>query len=115
MAAENVNLTHECCPQHMRKRTIIIIRDKKAEEKGKHKIVNMKSIPNAIKLLLGSTVVTINKLHIYNQKVTTVIIIYHDFLHPPRRGSHVKSDNTRTHTHSHQDTLLSPYMSLDFK
>ena len=26
------------------------------------------------------------------------IIIYHDFLPTPRRGSHVKSDNTHTHT-----------------
>ena len=25
-----------------------------------------------------------------------IIIIYHDFLPPPRRGSHVKSDNTHT-------------------
>ena len=32
------------------------------------------------------------------------VIIYHDFLPPPRRGSHVKSD-----THNHQDTPLSPY------
>ena len=35
------------------------------------------------------------------------IIIYHDFLPTPRRGSHVKSG--KTHTHSHQDTPLSPY------
>ena len=28
----------------------------------------------------------------------TVYIIYHDFLPPPRRGSHVKPDNTHTHT-----------------
>ena len=34
-----------------------------------------------------------------------VIIIYHDFLPTPRRGSHVKSDKT----HTHQDTPLSPY------
>ena len=34
-----------------------------------------------------------------------IIIIYHDFLPPPMRGSHVKSDNT----HSHQHTHLSPY------
>ena len=34
-------------------------------------------------------------------------IIYHDFLPTPRRGSHVKSG--KTHTHSHQDTPLSPY------
>ena len=27
-----------------------------------------------------------------------IIIIYHDFLHAPRRGSHVKSDKTHTHT-----------------
>ena len=26
----------------------------------------------------------------------TIIIIYHDFLPPPRRGSHVKSDSTHT-------------------
>ena len=29
------------------------------------------------------------------------------FLPTPRRGSHVKSD--KTHTHSHQGTPLSPY------
>ena len=33
-------------------------------------------------------------------------IIYHDFLPTPRKGSHVKSVK---HTHSHQDTPLSPY------
>ena len=36
-----------------------------------------------------------------------LIIICLDFLPTPRRGSHVKSDNS--HTHSHQDTPLSPY------
>ena len=36
-----------------------------------------------------------------------IIIIYHDFLPPPRRGGHVKSANT--HTHNHQYTPLSPY------
>ena len=39
-------------------------------------------------------------------KLTIVIIIYHDFLPTPRRGSHVKSGK---HTHSYQDTPLSPY------
>ena len=34
-------------------------------------------------------------------------IIFHDFLPTPRRGSHVKSG--KTHTHSHQDTPISPY------
>ena len=34
-----------------------------------------------------------------------IIIIYHDFLPSPRRGSHVKSDNT----HNRQHTHLSPY------
>ena len=29
-----------------------------------------------------------------------IIIIYHDFIPSPRRGSHVKSDNTHTHTQS---------------
>ena len=33
-----------------------------------------------------------------------IIIIYHDFLITPRRGSHVKSD--KTHIHSHQDNPL---------
>ena len=48
-----------------------------------------------------------------NQNTTIVnitcsyfIIIYHDFLPPPRRGSHVKLDNK----HNYQDTLLSPYI-----
>ena len=36
-----------------------------------------------------------------------IIIIYRDFLPPPRRGGNVKSDNT--HTHNRQDTPLSPY------
>ena len=27
-------------------------------------------------------------------------ILHNDFLPPPRRGSHVKSDNTHTHTHT---------------
>ena len=36
-----------------------------------------------------------------------IIIIYHYFHPTPRRGSHVKSG--KTHTHSHQDTPLSPY------
>ena len=40
-----------------------------------------------------------NAQHLLHFKV----IIYHDFLPPPRRG-HVKSDNT--HAHSHQDTSL---------
>ena len=35
-----------------------------------------------------------------------IIIIYHDFLHPPRRGSHVKSDNTLTII---KHTPISPY------
>ena len=39
-----------------------------------------------------------------------LIIIYHDFLLPPRRGSHVKSDDT--HTNNDQYTPLSPYMYL---
>ena len=43
------------------------------------------------------------------QESTIIIIIYHDFLPTPRRGSHVKSG--KTHTHSHQDTPLSPYTS----
>ena len=34
-----------------------------------------------------------------------LVIIYHDFLPPPRRGNHVKSDNT----HNHQHTSLSSY------
>ena len=38
--------------------------------------------------------------------IVNLVIIYHDFLHTPRRGSHVKSD--KTHTHSHQDTPPSP-------
>ena len=29
-----------------------------------------------------------------------VILIYHDFLPTPRRGSHVKSGKTHTHTHT---------------
>ena len=33
---------------------------------------------------------------IYKYLIIIIIIIYHDFLHPPRRGSHVKSDNTHT-------------------
>ena len=41
--------------------------------------------------------------------IIIIIIIYHDFLPTPRRGSHVKSG--KTHTHSHQDTPLSPYTS----
>ena len=28
--------------------------------------------------------------------IIIIIIIYHDFLPTPRRGSHVKSDNTHT-------------------
>ena len=36
-----------------------------------------------------------------------IIIICHDFLPTPRRGSHVKSG--KTHTDSNQDTPLSPY------
>ena len=34
--------------------------------------------------------------------VISLFIIYHNFLSPPRRGSHVNSDNTHTHTHSYQ-------------
>ena len=30
--------------------------------------------------------------------IIIIIIIYHDFLPTPRRGSHVKSDKTHTHT-----------------
>ena len=43
------------------------------------------------------------------------IIIYHDFLPPQRRGSHVKSDNTHTII---KHTTLSSYtshISLDFQ
>ena len=39
--------------------------------------------------------------------IIIIIIIYHDFLPTPRRGSHVKSG--KTHTHSHHDTPLIPY------
>ena len=42
-----------------------------------------------------------------NKIIIIIIIIYHDFLPTPRRGSHVKS--CKTHTHSHQNTPLSPY------
>ena len=38
-----------------------------------------------------------------------LLIIYHDFLPPPRSGSHVKPDNTHTHTQSHQDDLAHIY------
>ena len=35
--------------------------------------------------------------HNNNKKIVIIIIItYHDFLHTPRRGSHVKSDKTHT-------------------
>ena len=44
--------------------------------------------------------------------ITSGIIIYHDFLPPPRRGSHVKSNNTHTytntHTHTHADIKIHP-------
>ena len=32
----------------------------------------------------------------YNSLDERRLIIYHDFLRPPRRGSHIKSDNTHT-------------------
>ena len=37
-------------------------------------------------------------IHITLICIGVIIIIYHDFLPPPRRGSLVKSDNTHTHT-----------------
>ena len=51
----------------------------------------------------------------YTHLEVIIIIIYHDFLPPPRRGSHVKSDNTHTII---QHTPLSPYtwhLRLDFQ
>ena len=44
-------------------------------------------------------------------KYWQIIIIYHDFLPPPWRVSHVKSDNT----HNHQHTRLSPLLLLLLK
>ena len=44
--------------------------------------------------------------HLNTSSANTFIIIYHDFLPPPRRGSHVKSDNTHTQS---SDTPLSTY------
>ena len=38
-----------------------------------------------------------------------IIIIYHDFLPTPRRGSHVKSGKTHTQCVFYQDPPLSPY------
>ena len=32
--------------------------------------------------------------------IVHINVIYHDFLPPPRRGSHVKADNTHTHKQS---------------
>ena len=42
----------------------------------------------------------------HSNLIVEEIIIYHDFLHPPRRGSHVKLDNAHTII---KHTLLSPY------
>ena len=45
--------------------------------------------------------VTPDSLSQPNQNTTVVIIIYHDFLPPPRRGIYVKSDNTHTIVNIH--------------
>ena len=56
-------------------------------------------LPNHKNANMGSSTV-----HLHG---VDLIIIYHDFVPTPRRGSHVKSG--KTHTHSHQDTPLGPY------
>ena len=38
----------------------------------------------------------IHKKKIYENIIEIIIIIYHDFLPTPRRGSHVKSGKTHT-------------------
>ena len=73
-------------------------------------IFNLAAISN-LALLVGPMEHEIIRL--IKIPVLIIIIIYHDFLPPPRMGSHVQSDNTHTHTHSHQDTPLSPYTVLD--
>ena len=40
--------------------------------------------------------ITLEWFRSYPANIDIIIIIYHDFLPPPRRGSHVKSDNTQT-------------------
>ena len=37
-----------------------------------------------------------NGIKLTKNKMDLIIIIYYDFLPPPRRGSHVKSENTQT-------------------
>ena len=65
------------------------------------------------------SILTIEMQGYENQKIKKIrricwnniklIIMHHDFLPPPRMGSHVKSDNK--HTHSHQDTPWDIYLT----
>ena len=46
-----------------------------------------------------------------NESMFAIIIIYHDFLSTPRRGSHVKSD--KTHTQSSRYTPQPIYLTAE--
>ena len=50
-----------------------------------------------IENIYSATKVGEDTQQIIKLSVIIIYIIYHDFLHPPRRGSHVKSDNTHNH------------------
>ena len=75
---------HECFPKHSRMGIARI----KQDEEGKRRGVSME-ISKA-----GTKKRSPDGVSLPNQN--TIIIIYHDFLSPPRRGSQVKSDNTQT-------------------
>ena len=61
-------------------------------------------------LVINSGVVMLNKDSFHDLTPIGFIVAIYYIAIPPRRGSHVKSDNTLTHTHTHnQDTPLSPY------
>ena len=46
--------------------------------------------------------------------IIIIIIIYHDFLAPPRRGSHVKSDNTHAIINIHPLAHILDTLALIF-
>ena len=100
MVIENEELMQECFPKHSRMGTARMKQEKVTEQEGKKREVSMERSKEAQKKK--------EVLNYHNQN-TIIIIIYHDFLPTPRRGSHVKSDNT--HTQSSRYTPLPIYLT----
>ena len=86
MARGNEELMHDCFPKHSLMGTARIKYEKETDEEVKKKGASMERSKAGTKKKVVTT-------YHYLMKI---IIIYHDFLPTPRRGSHVKSGKTHT-------------------